>query len=537
MPGAEIRVPPGTPADVAAQADQPEAREPQFDPTLDITVVPPAPQGTPSHRLVVLGDSLSHGFQSAAIFNTDISWPAIVAYELGWLEQFRYPVYGGPGGLPLNLELLLRRLEERFGARLSIWETPLALFAARGFMDEVEDYWERGPGAVVPHVSGYLHNLSVFGWNLRDPRTRTAQDLTAAIKAPTDAFLNQVVENASERAALRVYPTWDAGVQKQNLVDAATALGKDHDRKTDAGIETLVVFLGANNALPSVVKLQVRWRPAGAKDPARPGDYTVWQPADFADDLTKLATAVAGIGARHVIWCTVPHVTIAPIARGIGRKVRPGSRYFPFYARPWVDDDHFDPARDQHITELEARAVDAAIDLYNVAIEKVVRDARSGANGAARNWYLLDVAGLLDRLASRRYITDPNARPSWWTPYPLPPALAALRPVPDSRFLVGDGRGGRAGGGLFSLDGVHPTTVGYGIVAQEMINIMTRAGVTFRDPNGGVRTGPILVDFDRLLRRDTLVRRPPQLLDPALDLLGWADEHLSWITRALDWQV
>ena len=29
-----------------------------------------------------------------------------------------------------------------------------------------------------------------------------------------------------------------------------------------------------------------------------------------------------------------------------------------------------------------------------------------------------------------------------------------------SRFLTADGRGGRATGGLFSLDGVHPTTVG-----------------------------------------------------------------------------
>src|SRR5689334_15865852 len=112
MPGAVRRVPPDTPADVTAQADEREAREPTFDPTLEIEVPRPAPQGTPPHRLVVLGDSLSHGFQSAAIFNTDISWPAIVAYELGWLDQFRYPVYGGPGGLPLNLELLLRRLEE-----------------------------------------------------------------------------------------------------------------------------------------------------------------------------------------------------------------------------------------------------------------------------------------------------------------------------------------------------------------------------------------------------------------------------------------
>ena len=49
-----------------------------------------------------------------------------------------------------------------------------------------------------------------------------------------------------------------------------------------------------------------------------------------------------------------------------------------------------------------------------------------------------------------------------------------------------DGQGGRAKGGLFSLDGVHPTTVAYGIVAQELITIMQSAGVTFRTPTGAV---------------------------------------------------
>ena len=88
----------------------------------------------------MIGDSLSHGFQSGAIFNTDISYPAIVAYELGWLDQFRYPRYGGPGGLPFNIEYLLRDLEDRFGAKTSPWELPFALFRAREFLDGLEDY-------------------------------------------------------------------------------------------------------------------------------------------------------------------------------------------------------------------------------------------------------------------------------------------------------------------------------------------------------------------------------------------------------------
>ena len=90
------------------------AREPVTDPTLGITV-DLTPVGEPRNRLVALGDSLMQGFQSGAVYHTDLSVPAILAYELGWSSRFRYPVYSGPGGLPLNIELCFRRLEQQFG--------------------------------------------------------------------------------------------------------------------------------------------------------------------------------------------------------------------------------------------------------------------------------------------------------------------------------------------------------------------------------------------------------------------------------------
>lgn len=507
-------------------------REPQFDPTLG-TDISADWQGTPPHRLVVIGDSLSHGFQSGAIFNTDISYPAIIAHELGWLNDFRFPRYAGPGGLPLNIELLLRTLEERFGPETNVWEIPLALFAARSFMDDVEDYWERGPGKEAPALSAYCHNLSVYGWNLRDALSKTAASCEKAIKAPNDDIFDQVVQNNSDRAALRVYPHWAPEQMKMTLFHTAKALGEEHNDDTDCGIETLVVFLGANNALKTVTELRVTWSDENFRDPKRSGAYTIWQPEHFAAEFTEVVTAVKAIKARHVIWCTVPHVTIAPIARGLGSKVMPGSRYYPYYARPWLRNETFNAKQDKHITAVQARAVDYAIDMYNDTIEAAVRAARDGADGVERDWYLVDIAGLLDRIASRRYIEDPAARPDWWTPYPLPAPLSALDPPPDSRWLTSDGRGGRASGGLFSLDGVHPTTVGYGLIAQEMINVMRLAKVKFYHPSGAERTDTVTVDFDRLLRRDTLVRNPPQNINSTLDIIAWADEALDLIRRTL----
>lgn len=535
----EDLVPSDAPDEVKRRVVQePPGRVPVFDPTVGIPVNI-AHTGSPEHRLVVLGDSLSHGFQSGSVFHTDISYPAIIAYELGWLDRFRYPHYPGFGGLPLNLELLLRDLEQNLGPRFRPldWSTWLRV---RRFMDDVEDYWERGPGQTASDLASINHCLAVYGWDLRDALERTAQSCGQAIARPSENAFAQLVENANHRAAMRVYPHWSDDTRHMTLFAAAAALGAEHDNATDCGIETLVVFLGSNNALQVITKLKVEW----SKDPDRNGkggfrdltaknDYTVWRPEHFAAELKEVVTAVERIEARHVIWCTVPHVTIAPLARGVSNKVTEGSRYYSYYTRPWIGDDDFRSWRDLNITDQHARAVDCAIDMYNEEIQRVVESARRGAGGAPRDWYLLDIAGLLDRLASRRYITDEKARPSWWTAYPLPPELAALDPPLDSQFLAGDGQGGRASGGLFSIDGVHPTTVCYGLIAQEIINIMQRAGVEFRHPNGTPRVGSVSVDFNRLIERDILVRQPPQNLGSGMEALGWVDKRFGWVARAL----
>jgi hypothetical protein len=103
---------PKTPDDVIIQS---ESRKPETDPTLGIPVTI-AKQGTPRHRLVAIGDSLTQGFQSGAIFNTRYSYPMIIAEEMGWAKHLRYPTYDGVGGgLPLNLENLARQLERKYG--------------------------------------------------------------------------------------------------------------------------------------------------------------------------------------------------------------------------------------------------------------------------------------------------------------------------------------------------------------------------------------------------------------------------------------
>lgn len=518
-----------TPSDVVIRS---EARKPQLDPTCGVHVAPPPPNGRPRHRLVTLGDSITQGFQSAAIFHSDLSWPRIVAYELGWDKQFRYPTYPDVnGGMPFNLEKLLQRLDRAAqGNELQWWELPSSIFEITAMLVELDHYWgdawQRGlgPNSHIPH------NLAVWGWDLRDSLDWTADKLREYIERDPQAYWR----NINVKSAYRVLAPARANGRALTVFEAAAHFGlQGTDLDTSGpGIETLVVELGANNALSSIVRLDLKWSGPGYDRLFDKDQYTVWRPTHFKAELDRVLAEVAKINARHVILATVPHVTIAPLARGVGEeKVRPDSRYYPFYCRPWVE--NFDSLDDKNITSVQARAIDSAIDQYNEAIEAAVVHQRK----QGKDWYLLELAGLMDRLASRRYLERPESQPSWWNEvggaYPLPAALQRLHPPPNSRFYAAD-RSGRRQGGLFSLDGVHPTTIGYGIIAQEVIKIMQTANVPFYwgDDQRTRRDGTVTVDFERLIVLDALISNPPPLASQIVSVLGLADQRVDDFLRA-----
>lgn len=71
-------------------------------------------------KLVAIGDSLTQGVQNGAIYNTHLSYPALIAEAMGLTvrklgpedssdcpNEFRVPEFP-ESGLPLNIEQLLR---------------------------------------------------------------------------------------------------------------------------------------------------------------------------------------------------------------------------------------------------------------------------------------------------------------------------------------------------------------------------------------------------------------------------------------------
>ena len=127
---------------------------------------------------------------------------------------------------------------------------------------------------------------------------------------------------------------------------------------------------------------------------------------------------------------------------------------------------------------------------------------------------MLDLCGLLDSLAYRRFEADPQAaRLHDWVPYELPQPIADL----DTRFFRSN-EDGRREGGLFGLDGIHPTTSGYGIIAQEVLDVLAVAGIP---------STPI--DFAALRRAGRLNSDPPALVDEGFELIAPCASR--WVSR------
>jgi hypothetical protein len=467
-------------------------------------------------RLVTIGDSLTQGFQHGAIRRSGWAFPAMVARALG-AEPFRSGDFSGDGmgGPLLDLEILLDRLSADAGRKLDLWDAPGALLVLQRMMSHVEDYWERGPGARASDTGPLHHNLGIWGFQVLDALTLSDAVCARHIPRAHDNLINQIPEHAMYRSARRVCNP--GGLRD---LEPLTPLGLAQRLGAEQGIENLVVGLGANDALGTCVSLKVR--PSSQADLtqlAHERSCNLWQPDHFAGNYRDLARQLEHVKAERVFLTTVPHVTIAPVTRGVTPGARPGGKpeledgYYEYYTRFWIWDRHFDPARNSYLTREQARRIDRTIDLYNESIRH---------EASQRGWHVIDLCAVLDQLAFRRN----RGRP----PYRLPDGLiAALRDHTATRFRVrpdgevlldtryirlpeqvpldsasSDTWRAAYKGGLFGLDGVHPSTVGYGIIAHEVLSAFKAAGVPGADP--------ARLDWRGIVAADGLLQRPPALL-------------------------
>ncbi len=428
-------------------------------------------------KLVTIGDSLTQGFSSFAIHRTDQSYPALIARALQLTtQQFLQPDFRGAGGLPFNLESALRRVQDAVGPRVSVLEWPQAILEATRYLNEVEEHWERGAGA-QPAADEVFHNLAVWGFEAGDAYGLDAGMCARALRGTKPDWF-QPPSHPRLRTGLAVL---NPARTAQRATDTQLSLA-ERIKAQDGAIEHLVVWLGANNCLGTVVALDMK--PETDRAPGPRSGNLLWTPRAFAEEYSQVVERVVALGADKVFVATVPHVVIPPLTHGFmssGGELPPGEVHYDHYIYTFDSKKDFDPNKDPNLSKADAARIDGYIDEYNHVIRR-----HAELNG----WHLVDICQMLDRLAWRRN----HGKPS----YPLPEALRDL----DVRFFRTDGQGRRIEGGLFGLDGIHPSACGYSLIAQEFIQVIRASGTTIED-----------VDFAKVRREDSLVSDPPQTID------------------------
>jgi lysophospholipase L1-like esterase len=470
--------------------------------------------------IVAIGDSLTQGFQHGAIRRPEWSFPAMIARSFGHhidpsvAGGYRVPDFGELG-FPVDLERLLGDLEQQLGDSLERREWLIKLpKATRDHLDRIEDYYERGPGSQPLSFDGHYHNLAVWGFTVNEALTLTPAMCAARVAKREGWVQDDVFDVPSmpmHRAAMRVLnPAASPARAKATVLDNLRALAEVEP------IDMLIVWLGSNDCLGTVLSLEIADMPPDydGEDPLEREAFNLTSNAQFERDYTRLANEITAIlsrasGRRQVYVGTVPYVTIPPLTHGTGTFE---DKYFESYGWFFRDDDS-----GKSLSREQARLIDRRIDGFNASIH---------ATANAHGWTIVDTAAMLEQLAVRRNgcSDQPGNRLRLYLEsrgFHQHPLLS-LDPLPCvSRYTVENGAGGhrRTRGGLFGLDHVHPSTLGYGLAAERFLEAMIANNPT--DPV----ISKARIDWPTVIRHDTLEQYAPRLWD---DLMAHAKSH-PWL--------
>ncbi len=451
------------------------------------------------HRLVALGDSLTLGFNNGCIYRTDLNYPSLLARAMGGGFEFAQPVFTAQGGLPLNLEVLIRGVSDAYGRELG-WRNYISAFRQLySDIRRIKRYWDGEYISLSRERNTPYHNQSVWGFTVADSWMMTGEICRKYIEThPPEFRLDSLLHGNAMYTTARcvLNPSFSPRFQKFSMLDNVRFLAEN------GGIENLIVFLGGNDALGAVTGMEIRYS-TGNTTENLPFDrhYTITNPDHFRMLFHRLGEKLQGLNAKRVFIATVPYVTAPPASRGINTGERHEDGYFDYYTPFWVWESIFNPDLHPYLTRDQAMEIDHVVDAYNDTIREVAQKY---------GWIVVPLNEYVGQMAQRR------KPPGYRITYPEA-FLDALRRNPQTAYLVlgedsssldsdyirlEEQTGHLRTGGIFSLDGIHPTTIGYGLMADCFKKYMQMNGVHFEHD----------IAWDYIIENDTLVTNPPYLL-------------------------
>jgi hypothetical protein len=465
-------------------------------------------------KLFTIGDSISQGFMSGSAAKPRLAYSSLIAECLGL--RLSSMSGGGAGyfypewkafGLPASLEDILRALCARCGSSIGLLEWPAVLKTINDMMDVSEDYFERGEGAADNPYPGdvpFFHNVAIRDFTVADAWLLTPKVCRERIEA--EGFFSRLdgfFANPGAyfyRTALKVLsPNLDCDFSQLDWLG--------HHAKGE-GVENLILWLGANNALKTVLTLKIKktpntplGRPCGLSHLERAEkEWNLWHPDDFAAEygelLDRVETALADnrFKSWNVFVATVPFVTALPFIHGLGQGISFPEKgiyyrdytYFPF-------DEKFISDGGAALSRQDVMLIDDCVRGYNLEIQRLVDEknrAHLRRSGRAP-YHIVDLCAAFDRMAWQRNSGNPTTA--------FPDCFAQASPKISTAYYHADEANGRLRGGIFSLDGIHPSAIGQGLIAREFMKVMEAgAGLAFCRP----------LDWTAILKRDSLYQDP-----------------------------
>lgn len=463
-------------------------------------------------KLFTIGDSISQGFMSGAAARTDLCYSTLLAETLN-VQDYRFHDWPGKYRFKYDLETILRSLEKKFGTDIRLLEWVGALGTINKVFDTSEDYFERGEGAMGKSLNlpfdGY-HNVAVEGMDVGDAWMVTpAKCLKKVEKSKKKDKKDGYFKVASEPFSRNAFRILNPNAKKEYMNYSAVSWLKHYAE--DEGVENLLLFLGANNALGTVLSLEIKQTSGDQsivldENREKRAKKNLWHPRDFETEygllLQKIMAAMAG--NREPEWnCfvgTIPLVTIAPVIKGFGeaRIIKdPGGtdrtfRYYQYYCYfPLSPEAALKSER--YLKFRDALFIDKSIIQFNLIIRKLIDKANASLGRTA--FHIVDISESLTQMAWKRNSGEPI--------YDYPDYFQWLYPPVDTKYYHANDKGELEKGGVFSLDGIHPSALGQGLVAWEFLKKMQKTGVAGKGAE---------IDWERIQGRDTLREKPIRLM-------------------------
>jgi len=431
-------------------------------------------------KLLTIGDSISQGFISGAAADPSIAYSTLISNAINNVNynSVRWPT---EYKLKYDLEAILREIERSHFKNIPIIKIIPILRSIDKILNKSEEYFEIGSGKVgnpIPGAPTYYHNLSIEGMDIADTWLVTPRLCKRIIERDKANNRNNLFKSASSpfyRNAFRVLNPQSTS----HHMDKSAISWLEFISKKD-GIENIIIWLGSNNALGTIFDLEIIPTTGDGNIHNMHRElrqkYNLWSVSDFETEYsTLLEKVISALRDNKEKICNVyigniPLITISPSLKGFGDTedidnpdIAIGGKvmYFENYTHIHLSEKAAQKYK-KFMTKSDAITIDKTILSYNEIIKKLVEDKSKKASNI--NFTIVDLCTPLTKMAYKRNHYNPK--------YEFPEYFNQLGRTLTTEFYCTDNKKIVNKGGIFSLDGVHPSAVGQGLIAYEFLKKM-----------------------------------------------------------------